>query len=226
MKVTLVCSCGLLLEQDDSAILVDAPNCDFPPFEHFPDAAMADALQGRDAYSNLKGIYFTHMHPDHCDPQAANQIRRAREGVTCFIPDETMPKHFVLKSGAFRIECCRIPHTPVTGYPEPPHYTFWISAGGKSVYVAADAAPDTEIHEEYRRGRVADAAFWNGQYLSHPETRSLLVRCAVQNFVYHIPMDEADLSGIRRKCNSNMSRFSAELQSVRLLTQYPFQIDL
>ena len=57
--------------------------------------------------------------------------------------------------------------------------------------------------------------------MSHPETRELLLEAAVKNYIYHIPVDEKDVCGIRRKCERSMARFGAELPNVSLLEQYP-----
>ena len=91
--------------------------------------------------------------------------------------------------------------------------------------MTADAQIDTERHRASLHGRRADAAFWNGQYLSHPETRELLLEAAVKNYIYHIPVDEKDVCGIRRKCERSMARFGAELPNVSLLEQYPSSLE-
>ena len=104
------------------------------------------------------------------------------------------------------------------------HGVYFISAAGVSVYVTADARIDAVQHRAILRGRRADAAFWNGQILSYPETRALLPEAAKKNYVYHIPADEKDACGVRRKCERNMARFGAELPNVSLLEAYPSQI--
>ena len=104
------------------------------------------------------------------------------------------------------------------------HGVYFISAAGVSVYVTADARIDAVQHRAILRGRRADAAFWNGQILSYPETRALLTEAAKKNYVYHIPVDEKDACGVRRKCERNMARFGAELPNVSLLEAYPSQI--
>ena len=131
----------------------------------------------------------------------------------------------MMQLGSFTVECSRFPHIPVPGMAEAPHAVYWISAAGKSIYVTADAQIDTERHRAILHGRRADAAFWNGQYLSHPETRELLLEAAVKNYIYHIPVDEKDVCGIRRKCERSMARFGAELPDVSLLEQYPSSLE-
>ena len=55
--------------------------------------------------------------------------------------------------------------------------------------------------------------------------RELLLEAAVKNYIYHIPVDEKDVCGIRRKCERSMARFGAELPDVSLLEQYPSSLE-
>ena len=146
-------------------------------------------------------------------------------GAPVFLPQPNTPERLMMQLGPFTVECSRFPHIPVPGMAEAPHAVYWISAAGKSIYVTADAQIDTERHRAILHGRRADAAFWNGQYLSHPETRELLLEAAVKNYIYHIPVDEKDVCGIRRKCERSMARFGAELPNVSLLEQYPSSLE-
>ena len=54
--------------------------------------------------------------------------------------------------------------------------------------------------------------------------QALLPEAAKKNYVYHIPIDEKDVCGIRRKCERSMARFSAELSTGKLLEAYPSEI--
>lgn len=64
-----------------------------------------------------------------------------------------------------------------------------------------------------------DAAFWNGEILLYKPEREILNRSAAQNLIYHIPPDDND--GLRRKLERLLARYPQELESVRLLTDYP-----
>lgn len=215
MKITLVCNCGLLIEQNGQSVLVDAPNSDYFPFPFFSE--LEKAKRAEPPYDGLKAVLFTHHHPDHYSEKAVKELAAARSDLLIAQPAEQ-----TLQVGCFSAEFHRIAHTPVSVNIS--HYVLLIRSGGQTVYITADAAPDVSRHREILNGTVADAAFWNGQYLSHPETRRLMLDSAKNNFIYHIPPDEKDVSGIRRKCLKNMERFGAELQTVRLLTEYPSEI--
>ena len=224
MKITLVSSCGLVLEQDGSTLLIDALNKQFRCYYGLPPEAFAKMLAGEPPYDAVCGVLFTHAHPDHYSASRTEQLRAAC-GAPVFLPQPNTPERLMMQLGPFTVECSRFPHIPVPGMAEAPHAVYWISAAGKSIYVTADAQIDTERHRAILHGRRADAAFWNGQYLSHPETRELLLEAAVKNYIYHIPVDEKDVCGIRRKCERSMARFGAELPNVSLLEQYPSSLE-
>lgn len=215
MKIELVCSCGLLIQTQGAALLVDAPNAVFPPFGHFAQAALETLLTAQPPYDRLCGVCFTHTHPDHFDADAVARLRAARPDVPVLLPDGT---DGVWQAGAaFRVEYAAVAHTPVAPALMTAHQVLLVTCGDRTLYITADAAPDTARHREILAGRRVDAAFWNGQYLSHPETRGLLLESARRSFIYHIPVDEADSSGIRRKCVRNMERYGAQLPGVQLL---------
>ena len=62
-----------------------------------------------------------------------------------------------------------------------------------------------------------------GRCFFKPE-REALCRFAAQNFIYHIPGDPQD--GFRRKLERLRGRYPAELETVRLLGDYPSEIIL
>ena len=64
----------------------------------------------------------------------------------------------------------------------------------------------------------------NTKETSADKTKYRLAEAAKKNYVYHIPVDEKDACGVRRKCERNMARFGAELPNVSLLEAYPSQI--
>ena len=178
---------------------------------------------GEPPYDALCGILCTHAHPDHYNALRTRQLQAA-SGAPVFVPQPQTPPQLALQFGPFCVEYHQFAHTPVPGWDAITHGVYFISAAGVSVYVTADARIDAVQHRAILRGRRADAAFWNGQILSYPETRALLPEAAKKNYVYHIPVDEKDACGVRRKCERNMARFGAELPNVSLLEAYPSQI--
>ena len=69
-----------------------------------------------------------------------------------------------------------------------------------------------------------DAAFWNGEMLLYKPEREGLCRFASRNFIYHIPAEQQN--GLRRKLERLRWRYPEELETVRLLGDYPSEIIL
>lgn len=214
MKITLVCNCGLLIEAGGAALLIDAPNGKLPPFGQFPPQALQALLAAQPPYDHLAGVCFTHRHADHYDAAAVERLRAARPDVSVLLPEG---EQGAFAAGAFTVEYAQTPHVPVPPELMLPHWSLLVRGGGRIVYVTADSVPDAALHRALLAGRTADAAFWNSQVLAHPETRELLNTCARRNFIYHIPTDTPDPSGIRRKCERDWSRYGRELPTTQLL---------
>ena len=226
MRAELLCSCGLLLEHQGSRILIDAPNGSLPPFYEFPDTEMQRLLDGTGIYSGLCGVLFTHLHPDHYDERRVNALLGKNVGLTAFLPDWSMPETVSLAAGPFAIECRRFPHMPAPKFPSVAQYVLLVTADSQSVYITADGVPDAQAHRCVLHGRRPQLAFWNSQCLSYPEMRTLLREETQQSAIYHMPVDPADQSGIRRKCERNVQRCGTELPNVRVLTQYPSVLEI
>lgn len=226
MRAELLCSCGLALISHGKTLLIDVPNENLPPFFAISEEKMREILKKTGVFSQISGLIFTHLHSDHYDAALAEAVSRAHPDARIYLPNRCEPEQSVFTAGPFTIERHRFAHTPAPKFPDLPHDVLLISDGEKLVYVTADAAPDAEAHRRILNGRTADAAFWNSQYLSYPETRALLRGCAGVSYIYHMPVDDADVSGIRRKCERNMQRFGAELPNVRVLTHYPSILDI
>lgn len=225
MKVTLLSNCGLALEQAGAVLLIDALNKQYRCYYGLPAQTFADMLAGAPPFDGLCGILYTHDHPDHYNAGRTEQLHAA-SGAPVFVPRADTPPQLSMQCGSFRVEFYRFAHIPVPGLAPVDHGVYLISAAGKSVYVTADAQIDEARHREILNGRKADAAFWNGQPLSYPQMRAFFPEAAEKNYVYHIPVDERDACGIRRKCERNLSRYGTELAGVCLLEQYPSEIIL
>lgn len=221
MRITLVCNCGLLLDAGGQKLLIDAPNAPQAPYYELPAQELSRLIAKKPPYDGLLALGFTHTHPDHYCHSRVAQLQDARPDVAVFVPDAQTPDSGTVHMGCFTVEFHRLEHTPVPENLRCEHFVLLVQAEGKLVYITADAAPDAVLHRRILAGRVCDAAFWNGQYLSHAETRKLLQESAKKNYVYHVPVDPPDASGVRHKCMRNMERFSDELSGVTVLETYP-----
>lgn len=221
MKITLVCSCGLLLESGGQKLLIDAPNALQAPFYEISDIDLQKLIAAQPPYDGALAFAFTHMHPDHFCRDKLRRVLDARPASKVVLLDNAAPDAGKVQLGNFTIEFHRFAHMPVPANLMTEHFVLLVECGGETVYITADAAPDAERHREILAGQRCDAAFWNGLYLSYAQTRELMHEAAQKNYVYHVPVDPKDASGIRRKCERNMARFSQELTGVTVLSQYP-----
>ena len=224
MKITLICNCGLVFSSGGELLLIYALTQELAPFYRAPESVRQEIVTGTGAYEKTCGLLFTHLHPDHYDKEAAQAFAQYHLRTALYVPNRRELPPERLTVGSFTVELHRVRHTQVAGYGKSTVDAMIISAEGKSVYVASDSAPEVSLHESVLHGRRMDAAFWNGEMLLYKPEREALCRFAAQNFIYHIPGDPQD--GFRRKLDRLRGRYPAELETVRLLGDYPSEIIL
>ena len=224
MKITLICNCGLVFSSGETCLLIDALTQELAPFYRAPESVRQEIVTGTGAYEKTCGLLFTHLHPDHYDKEAAQAFAQYHLRAALYVPNRRELPPERLTVGSFTVELHRVRHTQVAGYGKSTVDVMIVSAEGKRVYVSSDAAPEVSLHESVLHGRRMDAAFWNGEMLLYKPEREALCRFAVQNFIYHIPGDPQD--GFRRKLDRLRGRYPAELETVRLLGDYPSEIIL
>lgn len=224
MKITLICNCGLVFSSGGELLLIDALTQELAPFYRAPESVRQEIVTGTGAYEKTCGLLFTHLHPDHYDKEAAQAFAQYHLRAALYVPNRRELPPERLTVGSFTVELHRVRHTQVAGYGKSTVDVMIVSAEGKRVYVSSDAAPEVSLHESVLHGRRMDAAFWNGEMLLYKPEREALCRFAAQNFIYHIPGDPQD--GFRRKLDRLRGRYPAELETVRLLGDYPSEIIL
>lgn len=224
MKITLICNCGLVFSSGGELLLIDALTQELAPFYRAPESVRQEIVTGTGAYEKTCGLLFTHLHPDHYDKEAAQAFAQYHLRAALYVPNRRELPPERLTVGGFTVELHRVRHTQVAGYGKSTVDVMIVSAEGKRVYVSSDAAPEVSLHESVLHGRRMDAAFWNGEMLLYKPEREALCRFAAQNFIYHIPGDPQD--GFRRKLERLRGRYPAELETVRLLGDYPSEIIL
>ena len=224
MKITLICNCGLVFSSGETCLLIDALTQELAPFYRAPESVRQEIVTGTGEYRKTCGLLFTHLHPDHFDREAAQAFAQYHLRAALYVPNRRELPPERLTVGSFTVELHRVRHTQVAGYGKSTVDVMIVSAEGKRVYVSSDAAPEVSLHESVLHGRRMDAAFWNGEMLLYKPEREALCRFAAQNFIYHIPGDPQD--GFRRKLERLRGRYPAELETVRLLGDYPSEIIL
>lgn len=220
MKITLLCNAGIMLETKNSALMIDLPNKEIPPFYELPEREWNKIYQRVAPYDKVCGFFFTHDHGDHLDKERLSQYTEA--DLPIYIPTKNALGG-TIEMGEFLIEYRRIEHAPIENAPV--HMVALIKAEGKTVYVTADAKLDVSEHKMFLNGRCADVALWNAMYLSGQQTRQLMREAARRNLIYHLPQYD-DQHGIWAKCRKNQERYPDELRNVEILSVYPTQINV
>lgn len=223
LQGALLCSAGLYFRCGESAILVDALNQPFRSFKAIPEDTADRLIQGAPPCVRMDGLLYTHLHPDHYDRALNSTFLEHHPGVQTFFPTPETPDHGVIQAGGFTVEYRYLEHTPCD-YAWAKHYVLLLSAGGSTVYIAADAELNPAAHMDFLSGRHVDYGFFNAMYLSYPETRALLRDAVGKAYIYHMP--EAEDDGICRKARRNYERYPEELREVTLLERYPAELDL
>ncbi len=223
MTLTLLCNAGLALHHKGHTLLIDLPNCDLHPYYSLPEETWHQILNLQSPYDGLCGLYFTHNHPDHCDPEKVQAFKERHPEIPVSFPED-YEEHGTLQWGPFEIEYQAVPHTPLP-FQEPPHRVTWIRAGDTTVYVAGDAILETQYHADFLKGRIADIGIWNSMFLSRTETRALLQQAAKKTYIYHLPLPGTEDRGIWRKCNNNFQRHPEELKGIQVMDHYPANMD-
>lgn len=203
-------------------LLVDVPNKEILPYCGVKPDLWERILNREPPYERVSGIYFTHDHPDHHDADRVKSYLTKWPRTPYVLPSGNSESG-LLRLGVFEISWKRLEHAPMDTQ-TPPHVVTWIRAGGRCLYIAADAKLDAEAHRQFLAGKRADAAFWNAMYLSRPETRRLIAEAAEVSYIYHMPEGRTDTFGIWRKCERNLERYSSELENTVILDRYPTEI--
>ena len=223
LQARLLCNAGLYFHCGDSAILVDTLNQSFRSFKAISHETAEYLIQGQAPYQRIDGLFYTHLHPDHYNQDRNNAFLQRHPGIQTFFPLQETPEHGFIKAGGFTVEYQYFEHTPC-GYTWAKHYVLLLSAGGSTVYLAADAELNPDAHRTFLAGRHIDYGFFNAIYLSHHETRRLMNEAVEKTYIYHLPESMED--GIYRKAVRNFARFPDELKEITLLDRYPMDLDL
>ena len=221
LKMTAVCNAGIYVEYQDSGLLIDGIASDYLGFTGLTEELYRQAL-GREAlFRNLCGICFTHTHPDHCSPELVRQLHQRQPQLTVLQPDEKTPPKGCIQCGPFSVSYMETPHMPHT-FEQVRHFVLLIHAGNETVYVAADAMIDAELHRTVLHDVNPDYIVINPVYLTVPSMVSFLAEKNPKAiFVYHIPADADDQTGMRRKAERSIKRCCDQLPPITLAAHHP-----
>lgn len=225
LRATLLSNAGILFSYRGEQIIIDVLNGAVQSFVPISVSTAQAVINGAAPYQNIRGIFYTHLHPDHYEQRSNAAFLAAHPNVTAFFPVASSPDFMCFQVGGFSLEAHYVEHI-ACDYPWAKHYVYLLHAGDTSVYLTADAAPETTLHHNALKGRRVDYAFWNSIYLSSAQTRNLLIETANKSFIYHMPTQKDDTSGIWKKAQRNMERNADLTKYVSILDEYPTELSL
>ncbi|MBQ6798017.1 MAG: hypothetical protein IJP11_02130 [Oscillospiraceae bacterium] len=221
LKITSVCNAGVLIEYGQDSLLVDGIAQSYLGFTGLSDALYGQLQNREGIFSGLRGILFTHCHPDHYDALRFADIRKADPSLLSFVPDENTSSAGCIQCGPFSVYYTETPHMPHT-FEQVRHFTLLICAGSQSVYIAADAMLDAELHRTILRGVQPDWIAVNPVYLTMKSTVDWLADSGARDIlIYHVPADPNDATGMRKKAERSIARCKDVLPRLHLPAQFP-----
>jgi len=222
MILQYVCSSGFVVRTEKGGFAVDAPNALCDPYRSMDrEEALALSL-ARGKYKGIEALLFTHSHPDHRDTELSKSFQALGKAVFEALPD--YPDHGVFGGKDWKAEFFRIPHSGAE-YSHVSHFTFLVSAQGKTLYFGGDGEYEAGSQSKALQGRKVDVAIFNPIVtFSEKNLETLHAIGAAKNLICHLPGDRNH--GISQKTGLCRERFAGELNSVEYLTSCPRTIEL
>lgn len=236
IKVTYLVNAAVLLEYRGTKLLIDGiyderGHC----FSNLSIEQWENLKKGKEEFSNIDYLLFTHEHGDHFSPERVMEYLDYQMPKAIFMPDkgsialkELQNKAIVLKipcalldadlcrktvfrpEKSIRIKVFQTRHLDKI-YWDIPHFCYLVELGEKKLFFTGDVDFNHEVFEELKNTEL-DAVFINPLFNQSKEGRNLLsgVLQAKNKVVYHIPFAVDDKMQIRKmaereKLSANIS---------------------
>lgn len=247
LKTTLISNAGILLEYENTKILVDAIYEDEGhPFSRIPHTAWEAMLYGYEPFQKIDYLLFTHNHPDHFSESRLIQFLKQRRVRGIFLPEDAVRGHELtafLKErripavilsretdrSVFRLEdhfqlrARKMRHLDEK-YREVPNFCYLLEFDEKQVLITADV---DYVHHDFRElQQEIDVAFVNPLFFGELEYRRFYHgELHSRAFgVYHVPFEEDDSMNMRHLLRRRMERWNGEDGIVKAFTE-PMQTE-
>jgi len=221
LRITAVCNAGLLLDYEGYCILVDGTAYDYLGFSGIDENLLYQIATCKTSNSSLCGVLSTHCHPDHYNKERTHFLKQQNDSLFIFTPDDKTAVSGCIQCGPFCVYYHETEHMPHS-YEQVRHYVFFVTAGSESVYIAADAKLDAAAHRNILRGMKPKYLVVNPVYLTAADTICLLQDLTPDRiFVYHVPVDPFDRTGMRRKAERSIARCASKLPPILLADVFP-----
>ena len=221
LEITAVCNAGILIRCGDSCILIDGIAKSYLGFNGLSDALYEDLMELRGLFSGLKALLFTHTHPDHFDEERVSTWKCRHPKIPVIAPNENSPASGRILLEPFSVLYTETPHMPHT-FTQVRHFTLLVQAGQESVYIAADAILEADLHRSILKDVRPTCIAVNPVYLTQEDTIAWLADSEPQAIlIYHVPTDAGDPSGMRRKAERSIGRSRGRLAALHLPDRFP-----
>lgn len=244
VTLTMTSNAGVLLEFRGKTLLVDGIFRDkIPRFSGLKEEIWNMMIEGEPPFEHIDHILFTHSHGDHFSPGLTMEYISLHEVKSIFLPDvEEIRESGVLQaaeekgvktkllSGAtdgivfdlgdgIRVRAFRTLHLDER-YRDVLHICYMVSCGEKKILFTGDVDYLNDTLQ-FAEGTCLRAAFINPLFLGALETGRLFKGLleADNYLVYHIPFEEDDTLGIRRKLLRTVNRWNTGTPPIILMSE-------
>lgn len=234
MKIKYLINSGLLIESEQSSILIDGIIEDKNIFDSPAAAEDADIIKGSKDYRGVSALVFTHCHDDHYSWKKAEGYLMRHPSCLLMAPHEaaslsgcplhTMDTGFFEKKsctiGDMTIEYFRTGHVSADLVGGNDHYALIVKTSGESILVTGDF-DIAKFPELKGLCKGIDTAFFNPIVLGTDHTIDQLLSMDIARiFIYHIPSQENDRYGYRLAALSNYKKQKSRLHNCSLLLKH------
>lgn len=193
-----------------------------------PEFLVGQLHQRAGLFAHLDLLLFTHLHPDHYDPQLTAQLRRNQPQLPVLGPELQQgdvlvrPIRAGLRQARARGICLLAEDTEHDGaaFQGTPHQSYLLDLNGEIFFIAGDAALCPSDAEDLRDfyGRPVAGAFFNLYQLASPGGQDFIRRLAPERvFLYHLPFPQDDSCHYRQLARQAVKRYPGDLPPVEQL---------
>lgn len=193
-----------------------------------PEFLVGQLHQRAGLFAHLDMLLFTHLHPDHYDPQLTAQLRRNQPQLPVFGPALQQGEVLVrpIRSGLRQAHsngiCLLAEDTEHDGaiFQGTPHQSYLLNLNGEIFFIAGDATLSPSDAEDLRGfyGSYVAGAFLNLYQIASPEGQSFLRYLAPERvFLYHLPFPDDDSCHYHQLARQAIKHYPADLPPVERL---------
>lgn len=235
IKINYITNCAVLIEYGTDKILVDGIFSGRQPFDIMDEETEKAIIEGSGDFAGINYVLVTHCHNDHYNGSKIMQFLEHHPGTVLVIPQNArmdekrlaaaeasvfrMDSEAGIKStlsfGHIQIEYMKTEHLT---YKYPNHYCLNVVMEEGNVLLTADMNLDRlPLMEEFTK-KEESWFFANAILLWHKKWRQQLLALGYDRICfYHLPSEERDMLGYRKKDLIHWQKHKADFKGWILL---------